>query len=214
MTYLNLVNNVLRRLREDAVTTVSENTYSAMVGDFVNDAKRLVEDAADWSGLRTTLVIPTVASDNQYSLTGSGDSVKVFDVINDTNNSFMGYQTKTWFNEQLYTGSALEGTPTTYTFDGLDSSGDTQVLVYPTPDAVYSLRFNVTKRQGDLSADVDTLLIPSAPVVHLAVALLARERGETGGTSAAEYFAIADKFLGDAVALDAAKHPEEMVWYS
>jgi hypothetical protein len=50
------------------------------------------------------------------------------------------------------------------------------------------------------------------PVVHLTVALLARERGETGGTSAAEYFAVADRFLSDAIAIDAAKHPEEMVF--
>ncbi len=54
MTYLNLVNNVLRRLREEEVTSVQGSTYSKMVGDFVNDAKRMVEDAWDWSALRTT----------------------------------------------------------------------------------------------------------------------------------------------------------------
>ena len=42
MTYLNLVNNVLRRMREEEVASVSSNTYSKMVGDFVNDAKRAV----------------------------------------------------------------------------------------------------------------------------------------------------------------------------
>jgi len=36
MTYLDLVNNVLRRLREDEVTTVNANVYSRMVGDFIN----------------------------------------------------------------------------------------------------------------------------------------------------------------------------------
>ena len=75
---------------------------------------------------------------------------------------------------------------------------------------MYSLRFDVIKRQADLSANTDSLLVPAMPVVHLAVALLARERGETGGTSAAEYFQIAEKFLSDAIAIDAAKHPEEM----
>lgn len=34
-TYLNIVNEVLRRLREDEVTSVAQNTYSKMVGDFV-----------------------------------------------------------------------------------------------------------------------------------------------------------------------------------
>ena len=212
MTYLNLMNNVLRRLREEETTSVTSTTYNKMVGDFINDAKRLVEEAADWSALRETIVISTTASDNTYSLTGGGNDVKVMSVINDTENCFMTYQTKDWFNEQLYLVDSAEGAPRYYTYNGLDASGDTQVLVGPTPNSVYSLRFDVVKRQSDLSANTDTLLIPSAPVIHYAVALLARERGETGGTSTAEYFAIADKFLSDAISIDAAKHPEEMVF--
>ena len=212
MTYLNLMNNVLRRLREEETTSVTSTTYNKMVGDFINDAKKLVEESADWSALRSTITISTTASDNTYSLTDGGDNVKVMCVVNDTSNLFMEYQTKDWFNEQLYISSAAEGTPRYYTYNGLDASGDTQVLVGPTPDGVYSLRFDVVKRQGDLSANTDTLLIPSQPVIHYAVALLARERGETGGTSTAEYFSIADKYLSDAIAIDAAKHPEEMVF--
>ena len=38
--------------------------------------------------------------------------------------------------------------------------------------------------------------------------------GETGGTSTPEYFAIADKYLSDAIALDAQKHPEETIFYT
>ena len=210
MTYLNLMNNVLRRLREDEVTTVTANTYSKMVSDYINDAKKIVEESNDWSALRDTIVVSTTASDNSYSLTGADDNVKVMSVINDTQNCFMGYQTKDWFNEQLYINEVVEGAPRYYTYNGLDSSGDTEMLVGPTPDGVYSLRFDVIKRQADLSANTDSLLVPSQPVIHYAVALLARERGETGGTSVAEYFQIADKFLSDAIAIDAAKHPEEM----
>ena len=206
------MNNVLRRLREDEVSSVSATTYTKMVSDFINDAKKLVEESNDWSALRETIVVSTTASDNSYSLTGSGDNVKVMSVINDTQNCFMEYQTKDWFNDSLYIANAVEGAPKYYTYNGLDSSGDTEVLVGPTPDGVYSLRFDVVKRQADLSFNTDTLLVPAMPVVHLAVALLARERGETGGTSTAEYFSIADKFLSDAIAIDAAKHPEEMVF--
>jgi len=212
MTYLNLMNNVLRRLREDEVTTVTANTYSKMVSDFINDAKKIVEESNDWSALRDTIVVSTTASDNGYSLTGGDDNVKVMSVINDTQNCFMSYQTKDWFNDSLYITEEVQGAPKYYTYNGLDSNGDTQVLVSPTPDGVYSLRFDVIKRQADLTSDTDVLLVPAMPVIHLAVALLARERGETGGTSTAEYFAIADKFLSDAIAVDAAKHPEEMVF--
>ena len=48
MTYIDLVNGVLRRLRETTVSTVSSNTYSALIGDLINDAKNLVEGAWDW----------------------------------------------------------------------------------------------------------------------------------------------------------------------
>lgn len=212
MTYLDLMNSVLRRLREEEVTSVTNTTYAKMVGDFINDAKTLVSQATDWSALRETITITTAASDNTYSLTNSGDNVKVMSVLNDTQNCFIEYQTKDWFNDALYIAESVEGAPKYFTYNGLDSNGDTQVLVGPTPDGVYSLRFDVVKRQGDLTANTDKLLIPSAPVIHLAVALLARERGETGGTSTAEYFTIANQYLSDAVAIDAAKHPEEMVF--
>ena len=212
MTYLNLMNSVLRRLREEETSSVTSTTYVKMVGDFINDAKTLVGQAADWSALRETITISTTASDNTYSLTGGGDNIKVMSMLNDTQNCFMEYQTKDWFNEQLYISSAAEGTPRYFTYNGLDSNGDTQILVGPTPDGVYSIRVDTVKRQADLSANTDELLIPAMPVIHLAVALLARERGETGGTSTAEYFSIADKFLSDAIAIDAAKHPEEMVF--
>ena len=55
--YLTLVNSVLRRLREDEVSAVANTAYSKMVGDFVNDAKIQVENAHDWSALRTTVVV-------------------------------------------------------------------------------------------------------------------------------------------------------------
>ena len=54
MTYLNIMNNVLRRLREEEVSTVTESTYSKMAGDFINDAKTIVAEAADWSALCTS----------------------------------------------------------------------------------------------------------------------------------------------------------------
>lgn len=214
MTYLNLVNNVLRRLREDEVPTVVDNAYSKMVGDFVNDSKRIIEDAWDWSGLRTTLTVTTTSGIFNYVLTGSQNKIKVLDVINDTSNNFMEYQTAHWFNNKYLNQDPVSGSPDYYTYNGVDASGDTQIDLYPKPDGVYSLRFNCTLRNADLSSDTDQLVIPSQPVIHMAVALLARERGETGGTSAAEYFAIADKFLSDAIALDAQKHPEETIWYT
>jgi hypothetical protein len=214
MTYLDVVNNVLRRMREEEVASVSESTYSKMAGDFVNDAKKLVEAAWDWSALRTTLTITTSANIFNYVLVGSQNRIKALDVINDTSNFFMQYQPSSWFDDKYLNETPATGAPQYYTYNGIDSQGDSQIDVYPKPDGVYTLRFNCVLRNEDLTANTDQLLIPHMPVVHMAIALLARERGETGGTSTPEYFALADKYLSDAIALDAQKHPDETIWYA
>ena len=214
MTYLDLVNNVLRRLRETEVSSVQSNSYSKLIGDLVNDAKDLVETSWDWSALRTTLTITTTADVFNYSLTGSQNNIKELNVLNDTSNLIMQYQTNNWFDSQFLLGNPVSGAPMYYTYNGVDTNGDTLIDVYPKPDGVYSLRFNCALRNGDLSADIDTLKIPAMPVVHLAVAFASRERGETGGTSSAEYFSMANKYLSDAIAMDAARHPEETIFYT
>ena len=214
MTYLDLVNNVLRRLRETEVSSVQSNSYSKLIGDLINDAKDLVETSWDWSALRTTLTITTTADVFNYSLTGSQNNIKELNVLNDTSNLIMQYQTNNWFDSQFLLGNPVSGAPMYYTYNGVDTNGDTLIDVYPKPDGVYSLRFNCALRNPDLSADTDTLKIPSMPVVHLAVAFASRERGETGGTSSTEYFSMANKYLSDAIAMDAARHPEETIFYT
>lgn len=214
MTYLDLVNNVLRRLRETEVSSVQSTSYSKLIGDLINDAKDLVETSWDWSALRTTLTITTTADVFNYSLTGSQNNIKELNVLNDTSNLIMQYQTNNWFDSQFLLGNPVSGAPMYYTYNGVDTNGDTLIDVYPKPDGVYSLRFNCALRNGDLSADTDTIKIPSMPVVHLAVAFASRERGETGGTSSTEYFSMANKYLSDAIAMDAARHPEETIFYT
>jgi len=211
-TYLNIVNEVLRRLREEEVTSVTQNTYVKMVGDFVNDAKQIIEDSHDWSTLRTTIIVPTVANTTEYSLTNAGERVKIYSAINDTSNFFMRYESPNWFNNAYYISGEVTGTPDSYTFSGVDSSNDTKVQVYPKPNAVYSMRFDLIAREAQLSSDADTTVLPKNAIVHNAVALLARERGETGGTTAQDYFAIAEKYLSDAISLDAYKNPEEFIY--
>lgn len=209
MTYLQIVNHILRRLREDEVTSVNQTTYSKMVGDFVNDAKALVESAYDWAALRTTYTIDTEENVFSYALTGAGQNLTELRFINDTSNLFMRYKTQAWFDNVYLNVPTKTGSPEYWTYNGVDSSGDTLIDIYPIPDGVYTLRFNAVTRNSPLVDNTDEISIPYLPVLHMAIALLARERGETGGTTVAEYFGIADKFLADAISYDAAKHPEE-----
>ena len=211
-TYLSLMNSVLRRLREEEVADVTETAYSKMVGDYINDAKSLVQDSHDWSTLRKTVIVPTVENTTEYSLTGAGERVKLYSAINDTSNFFMHYETPNWFSNAYYISGEVTGTPDSYTFSGVDSNADTKVRVYPKPSGVFSLRFDVCSREPDLAVDADTTVLPAMAIIHNAVALLARERGETGGTTTQDYFIIADKHLSDAIAQDAYKNPEEFIY--
>ena len=214
MIYKDLVNNVLRRLRETEVTSVQSTSYSKLIGDLINDAKDLVESAWDWSSLRTTLAINTSDSVYNYALTGSQNKVKELSVLNDTSNLTMEYRTNKWMDDQYFLQSPLSGAPQYYTYNGVNAAGDNLIDVYPKPDGVYALKFKCVIPNVALSEDTDNLVIPYSPVLHLAVAFASRERGETGGTSTAEYFQMANKYLSDAIALDAARHPEETIFYT
>ena len=74
------------------------------------------------------------------------------------------------------------------------------------------MRFDVVTPQAALSADATSLSVPSNPVLQLAFAMALRERGETGGQSAAEQFGLASIALSDAIAIDANKYPVEMTF--
>ena len=214
MTYLQLVNSVLRRLREDQVATVEQNTYSQLIGELVNEAKETVENSWDWTGLRTTIVVPTVASTYTYTITGSQNKLKILDVINDTGNVFMAERGNSWMRNLFLNNTAPESQPQYYNLKTLDDNGDNVFQVYPIPDKVYDLNFSVVKRTPYFTNDDDKLKVSTNAVILYAAALASRERGETGGTAAAEQFALADRALSDAIAYDAAQHPDETIWTS
>ena len=218
MTYIELVNSVLRRLRESEVTTVqgtgNSNSYARLIGDFVNEAKSQVEAAWDWSALRNTMTLTTTSGVFNYELNGSQNNFKVLNVWNDTSNIEMRYQTATWFDQEFLMAEPQRGIPAFYNFNGVSADGDTQVDIYPIPDATYALRFNVTQRNLPLSADADSIVIPTRPVILLATAMAIEERGEDGGQQSANAYMASRSALADEIALDAARHPEDTIWYS
>jgi len=211
-TYLQLVNDVLIRLRENEVSSVSDNSYSKLIGKFVNDSKRQVEDAYNWNSLSDTLSASTIVGTFNYVLTGTGQRFRVIDVIDDTSNAFLRVRTTADMNNLFLLQTAEIGAPTYYNFNGTDSNGDTQVDLYPIPDGVYNLRFNIIKPQLPLSSNSDTLLVPSEPVIFGAVARAIAERGEDGGIASNEQYALFKQSLGDAIALESGRYLEEDSW--
>jgi hypothetical protein len=212
MNYIQLVNSVLRRLRETEVSSVSDNAYSKLIGDFVNDAKRNVEDAYNWNSLSDTLTAVTAVDIFNYVLVGSGQRFRVIDVLNDTSDVVVRNASTRWMNQQFLLNPTQRGTPQYYNFNGTDANGDTQVDLFPVPNGVYNIRFNVILPQPLLEADADNLLVPYEPVIFLAYAKALAERGEDGGLLSSEAYGLYKTSLADAISLEAGRYFEEETW--
>jgi hypothetical protein len=211
-TYLDVVNNVLRRLREPVVSSVTDTDYSAMIGVFVNDAKRDVEDAYDWNALTQTLTASTTADIFNYVLVGSQTRFRVIDVLNTTKLYPMRYAPTTWMDNQFMLTTQQKNSPMYYNFNGVDSNGDTQVDLYPIPDGAYTLRFNMVIPQPDLVNDNDRILVPSHLVGMLAHSKAIAERGEDSGLLSSEAYQMYRLALADAIAIERNHYEEEMSW--
>jgi hypothetical protein len=209
MTYLELVNDVLVRLRESTVSTVGETTYSSLIGKFVNDAKRQIEDSYNWNVLGQTITVTTASGTSSYALTGAGQKFRINDAINTTNYIVLSNIAVSDMNRNLNFGTPVQGVPTEYCFSGVDGSGDTKVDLFPIPNGVYTLKFDLTIPQANLSADGTSVKVLDYLVTQSAYARALIERGEDGGTSSSEAYALFRGMLSDAIALESTRYPED-----
>ena len=208
MTYLELINDVLVRLRETTVSTVTETTYSTLIGKFVNDAKRQVEDAFAWNVLGTTITLSTTSGTYQYALTGAGQKFQVIDVLNVTSNIGMKNIDFASMNRKQNFSTPVSGIPYEFAFDGVDGNYDTKVTIYPRPDGVYSIPFSLAVPQATLTSGSTVIAVPDVLVVQNAYARALVERGEDGGLSSSEAYQLYKSMLSDYIALEGTRYPE------
>jgi hypothetical protein len=209
MTYLELVNDVLVRLRESTVSTVGETTYSSLIGKFVNDAKRQIEDTYTWNCLNQTVTVTTATNTSSYSLTGTGQKFRIAEALNTTNYIVLSNIAVSDMNRKLNFGTPVQGVPSEYCFNGSDGNGDTKVDLYPVPDGVYTLKFDVTIPQANLTADGTSVKVLDYLVTQSAYARALIERGEDGGTNSTEAYALFKGMLSDAIAMESTRYPED-----
>jgi len=212
MTYLQLVNSVLARLRESSVATVSSTSYSTLIGKFVNDSKRQVEDSFNWDALRTTLTITTVSGTSTYTVTGSGKFPKGIAVNDTTNQGKLLNVPIQWILNQQQLTTTSNAIPSYYAWNGTDGT-DSKVELFPTPNGTFSLKFNLYVPQANLSADSDVLTIPAAEAVEMgAYARALVERGEDGGLNSSEAYALFKSILNDQISLESTRFSENDEW--
>jgi len=209
-TYIDLVNDVLVRLREPVVSTITETSFSSLIGKFINDTKRQVSDAYDWDAFNTPITVSTTAnSTGPYSLTGAGVRYKTMDVINTTAYNQLSPLSHEQYDSYYYTiPNPTKGIPLYYTIRGVDTNGDIKVVFWPVPDAVYTIRFSLIVPEADFTTDSSTTLLAKEPIVLGAYARALVERGEDGGLSSSEAYALYRSSMSDLIALELARSPE------
>lgn len=229
MTYKELVNNVLTRLREDTVASVSETDYSRLVGAFVNDAKRVVEDAWPWRSLRRTVEVPiTGGSSTTYDLedyTTVEDSAYLNSRASlfyepETSRPVMGITTAgkerdiclQTFSDQYITNVSAQNANSQsplyaikLTVNPNPVAGRTDMRIQPVPNIpkdTETLRIVVVNPKNDLTSDGEQLTVPEMPVLQLAYLYCLYERGEELGELLSLTSMKAEAALGDAISRD------------
>ena len=212
MTFLELVNSVLIRLREERVSTVYENEYSSLISNLVNVAKTEVENTYNWEALRKTVALVTEVDTFHYELLNTTTNIRTLDVYNYTNKNPMRLSTTQWFDRAYLVDVPQVGSPSTYCWNGVSSTGNMEVDLYPVPNTIEVIRFNVTSPQPPLELDSDTMFVPDVLVVENAVARAIEERGEDGGSSNQQQ--RYQSMLADFISMEASRKPMETIWRS
>ena len=220
MTYKELINEVLVRLREETVSSdwsgaindsSTINDYQKVIGSLINDAKRSIESYHDWLVLRETVNVSTVASTKNYNLS-SGQEFKVLDVVNNSTGNQLAQVTRTYLNSIMYPTDPT-GEPNYYGFNGSDTSNNLKVDLSPIPTEAQTISFDIVKYQDTLTSATTAVKIPHQPIILGAYARAIAERGEDGGTQSSIAAQEAASSLAQAVMMDSGNAKYENDWY-
>lgn len=208
LTHLQVLNKVLLKLRVSEVTSSTSNSYSKLVSELVNEARKEVEMILGlrWHDLRQEFEITTVASQARYSLTSFGEDYRIESVYNASRQNARLYRVgpSEW---KRITANDLSSTPMYYRIYLYDANGDPQIELYPTPSAVETIGVDAYVGQGNITIDATPLIVPADPVIWGAYLRATEERGEDGGDPRAEarYYDA----MTDALALEASVSGEQ-----
>jgi hypothetical protein len=211
MTYLEVVNKVLVRLRENEVTSLTENSYSKLIAELVNVVKREIENSWNWHCLRETLTATTSDGNFNYVLYGAGTTSRILNVYNDTDDIAMYPRSGEWFDQQMrMVDTVQKDSPMYYNVNGVSQYGDMQMDFYPVPDGVYNIRINIAKQQDYLTTASERVLIDPHLLIEGVLARAISERGEDGGLPDQEL--RYRNMLADLISIEAGHRPFETIW--
>lgn len=234
-TYLDLVNDVLRELRENTVSTVNYTTYSTLVAKWVNDAKRRVEAAWDWQALNYLVSFNLVVNQTTYDLTSlfpllterarlrknpeSMDKFAYalsFDITFPTPGQLF-HMPADWIHTQK-DRLPIPVTVTRPIYFGLEkynngTNAGIQCILWETPITVRTWNLYFCNPQDDLVNDDDVILVPWEPVEKIALEIALNERGEELGEPGTTIEDRIEKHLSDAIGNDSTEQDQNTCFW-
>lgn len=201
-TYVQLVNSVLARMRASGVLAVADTTYAQLIGRYVNQAKREVEDAWKWQVLEAEHSFSTATGTSTYVLTNFNNRARINYVHNTTNKGRVLAVDREFLRRNKNFSDASDRQPAWYLINP-QPDGDLDIEFYPVPDAVYDIIVYGIQPQDDLTNDSDVLSVPEFPVILGAYVLALAERGDDSGMAERRAQADYQSALSDAIAIDA-----------
>ena len=210
-TYLQVVNQVLRRLRESTMSDFSSPTANQqMVMDMVNTVKHEIEAAWLWDSMRDTYELTVTPGTVSYEFTGVNGGSRVLDAWNETSHCEVRKGSYLTFNERYMNGMTVDtGLVSEYIENSVGATYLLKIDVWPSPSSTQIINFNLFVAQSDYSATTDVPKIPPNVLIEGTLAYLLAERGDDGAQGQMQRY---QRLLADAVAADANRHPEETDW--
>lgn len=197
MTVLEMVNQLMRRLRETEVTDLTSD-YARLLVDFINDTAGEMQDEYDYTQLRTEVAFATVADQREYDISSQANNDS-YVIMDGRQNAPMAY----FFDDEVtdVNGSSMfqisdEGE---YHLFQTDRDGESssplwfsleytatgpKVRVYPTPAEAGYIRMKMWVPETEFDADTDAateIRLPERPLFLGALYLALNERGEEMG---------------------------------
>lgn len=198
-TQLTLVNNILRRLREDTVSGVSDNAYSQLIATWINDGMRELSDRFAWTSLEHEIEVNLIAGTSAYILSATTDeSLLIWDRRNrpaaylydnasdNTMNAQMAYITEE-DRLRLHSASRNQTNVDPFHFSlKLTSDGASYILtVWPEPSVARLIRIKFWTPQPELAIDgtdnATSIILHNPTIEAYAHLSAANERGEEMG---------------------------------
>lgn len=196
-TLLQITNKVLKRLREDTVTDLTDS-YAALIASFVSDIAQEVNEAGPaWSALDAEVDVALSAATRTYALTGttnkstllySPDGSPLAWSFIDSNDQYGQtiIQVDPYTMEGLYQNyrSLTNLIPSHFSIDANSTNTALELTVWPTPSGARYIRsfFNTPEAELDPTTDASvSIKVPNRPVYLGALYMAFNERGEEIG---------------------------------